>query len=328
MILIISKEKLEISTEEIIDWIDHFGGKFVRINGDEFSRNGNLDISLINSELKIKYKDFEIPLNEIDIVWYRRWHDRNYETIFNNSEIDYSIIDQLILYQSSNDKILKELLFHHLDKKKWLSHPSNSSLNKIEVLIEASKVGLQIPITKICSSKEELFKFYCTHKEIISKDLHNPLFFDDNSFYYSSITNKISKNKILKLPKHFSASLFQKLVIKKYEIRTFYLDKKCYSMAIFSQNDKQTKIDFRNYNDEKPNRYVPYNLPLEIDQKIIKLMQNLNLITGSVDLIKDIDGNYIFLEINPVGQFGMVSEPCNYYLEKIIAEYLTNKNNE
>ena len=93
-------------------------------------------------------------------------------------------------------------------------------------------------------------------------------------------------------------------------------------MAIFSQNDKQTKIDFRNYNDDRPNRYVPYLLPVSIEKKITKLMQKLNLTTGSVDLIKDIKGNYVFLEINPVGQFGMVSGPCNYYLEKRIAEFL------
>ena len=99
-------------------------------------------------------------------------------------------------------------------------------------------------------------------------------------------------------------------------------------MAIFSQNDKQTKVDFRNYNDNKPNRYVPYVLPKNIELKITQLMQKLDLNTGSVDLIKNHDGNYVFLEINPVGQFGMVSEPCNYYLEKIIAEYLINKKDE
>jgi hypothetical protein len=30
----------------------------------------------------------------------------------------------------------------------------------------------------------------------------------------------------------------------------------------------------------------------------------------------------VFLEVNPTGQYGMVSDPCNYYLDKKIAEYL------
>jgi ATP-GRASP peptide maturase of grasp-with-spasm system len=291
-----------------------------------FSETTNsLEIELINSKLKIKYKKFEIQPEEINCIWYRRWSDRNYKHFFQNPDIGLPIIDKLTNYQSSNKKELKNILVHYLKDKNWLSHPSNSSLNKLIVLTEASKLGLQIPDTKICSSKNVLINFFNTHKEIISKDLHNTLAFNDDSNFYNSVTKKVSKNFISKLPRNFTPSLFQKLIKKKYEIRSFYLDKTCYSMAIFSQNDNQTKVDFRNYNEDKPNRYVPYILPKNIELKITQLMQKLDLNTGSIDLIKDLDGNYVFLEINPVGQFGMVSEPCNYYLEKIIAEYLINK---
>ncbi len=48
-------------------------------------------------------------------------------------------------------------------------------------------------------------------------------------------------------------------------------------------------------------------------------MQDLNLNCGSVDLIKDKDGNYIFLEVNPNGQYGMVDAPCNFNLNEKIA---------
>lgn len=33
-------------------------------------------------------------------------------------------------------------------------------------------------------------------------------------------------------------------------------------------------------------------------------------------------GEYIFLEINPVGQFTFIGHPCNYYLEKELADQL------
>ena len=51
-------------------------------------------------------------------------------------------------------------------------------------------------------------------------------------------------------------------------------------------------------------------------------MKYVNLNTGSIDMIVTKENEYIFLEVNPVGQFGMVSQPCNYYLEKKITEYL------
>ena len=95
-------------------------------------------------------------------------------------------------------------------------------------------------------------------------------------------------------------------------------------MAIFSQKDNQTEIDFRRYNLKKPNRTVPYQIPLSLEKKIIKLMTMLEFNTGSLDFIVDKEDNYYFLEINPSGQFGMVSLPCNYYLEKQMAIELMN----
>ncbi|MCC6180667.1 MAG: hypothetical protein IT237_02420 [Bacteroidia bacterium] len=85
---------------------------------------------------------------------------------------------------------------------------------------------------------------------------------------------------------------------------------------------EQTEIDFRKYNSEFPNRTVPYELPSEVKQKILNLMKLADLNCASLDLILDEQLNHIFLEINPVGQFGMTSRPCNYYLEKVIANTL------
>jgi len=101
-------------------------------------------------------------------------------------------------------------------------------------------------------------------------------------------------------------------------------------MAIFSQNDEQTKTDFRVYNYDKPNRCVPFKLPVEIENKLNKLMKILDFESGSIDIIYGTDNNFYFLEINPIGQIGMVSYPCNYMLEKEIAReliHLSNKKN-
>jgi hypothetical protein len=58
-------------------------------------------------------------------------------------------------------------------------------------------------------------------------------------------------------------------------------------------------------------------------------MESINLNTGSLDFIKSSkDSNYYFLEVNPSGQFGMTSNPCNYNLHEKIANYLKTKLNE
>jgi glutathione synthase/RimK-type ligase-like ATP-grasp enzyme len=126
--------------------------------------------------------------------------------------------------------------------------------------------------------------------------------------------------------KQFIPSLIQEKIEKKYEIRIFYIDGETYTIAIFSSTNKRTSIDFRKYDFNKPNRMVPYILPEDIYDKIKLLMKKLNLSTGSIDMIKNED-NYYFLEINPIGQLGMVSYCGNFYLEKKIAKFLINKSN-
>src|SRR5690606_30626160 len=107
-----------------------------------------------------------------------------------------------------------------------------------------------------------------------------------------------------------------------YDVRVFYLDGACYAMAIFSQAERRTAADFRRYDPRRPTRFVPYSLAPELEQRLTGLMQTLGLDTGSIDLVRTVDGRDVFLEVNPNGQFGMVSGPCNYGLERRIAEHL------
>ena len=53
-------------------------------------------------------------------------------------------------------------------------------------------------------------------------------------------------------------------------------------------------------------------------------MQKLDMNSGSIDMVVTKDKRYVFLEVNPIGQFKQVSYPCNYYLEKEVAKYLSN----
>lgn len=90
---------------------------------------------------------------------------------------------------------------------------------------------------------------------------------------------------------------------------------------MFSQNNDSSKIDFRNYS-KKPARRIPFELPEEIKKRTDHLMKTIGLNSGSIDMILTPDNEFYFLEVNPVGQFGMTSIPCNYKLEEIIASKL------
>jgi ATP-GRASP peptide maturase of grasp-with-spasm system len=201
----------------------------------------------------------------------------------------------------------------------WI--PDSTPINKLKVLLKAKEMGFNIPETYICSTKVELAAILLQHSSLITKSIGDLLPINNNKKFINFLTKEITNEVLENLPDTFFPSLFQKKIDKEYEIRTFYFFGKCYSMAIFSQSDTTTAVDFRYYNDEKPNRTVPYTLPSRIEKKIVKLMNHLNLNTGSIDLMKNNLG-YYFLEVNPTGQFGMTEYPCNYPLAKLVAQKL------
>lgn len=322
MIAILSKRDMELSTEQVLDWLEVLEADFVRINGRDILQS--FSYSLNNERITNK-----LMPSDVNICWFRRWSDEDHlPDLVMKGDCSESNLITLYSHLKGEAAVINKSIFASLKNKKWLSSQSEISLSKIEMLQAAVESGLKTPKTLITTSKLELCEFFKENEEkVISKCISDGPFFYSNEEFLSLKTVQVNQELIDQLPAQFFVSLFQEMVDKTYELRVFYLDGKFYPMAIFSQLDDQTAVDFRNYNLGKPNRTVPYNLPMEIELKLQKLMNNLKMTTGSIDMIRSTSGEYIFLEVNPVGQFGMTSSPCNYFLEKKIAQYLIANDN-
>jgi glutathione synthase/RimK-type ligase-like ATP-grasp enzyme len=159
---------------------------------------------------------------------------------------------------------------------------------------------------------------------VITKPMSNVISIHKKDSFYRTYTSRVTQNNI---NQNFLVSLFQQEIKKELEIRVFYLDQKCYAIAMLSQFDTQTSIDYRNYNYTHPNRFEFYSIPKELHEKIKLFMNHFNLQSGSLDFILDKQGEYIFLEVNPSGQYGLFNA-CNIYPDKLIAEYLLKKHYE
>lgn len=320
MILILSTPT-DLDTQNVIDWLSHYNALFFRLN-DEDLMNGIVEFHydiFDESEAFFLQDNRKVFLKDITIVWFRKFGFlKSYEEVFNQRS-------DLARYLYSEFGVIRSIIFNLLEDKKWLYKKQNMP-SKLEVLKAANYFDLNIPKTKIISDKRTLDKFLEENNEnILTKSLGEGKHINYDNGNYPFFTKKIENTK--GVSNYFSPTLFQNYIDKILEIRSFYLDGDFYSMAIFSQNNIKTKIDFRSYDVENPTRYVPYILPNEIEVKIDNLMRKLGLNTGSIDIIYAIDDEYYFLEVNPAGQFGMTSTPCNYNLHKKIAEYLHKNSN-
>jgi ATP-GRASP peptide maturase of grasp-with-spasm system len=331
---IIFSEIEDQSTNYIIDWFLYYNVNYFRDNGND-EESSFFDLNKFDYHLDINNgtyfvrneNEFIQEGRRVNSVWYRRYYngvaDFNLKQgIAKNKAIPLEMFKNNLKHHNLK---FKNLILEFLNKNsKIIGSYDNNNLNKGIVLVEAKKVGFTIPNSIITNSKKELSIFFSNNNnKIITKSLYEVIVFASKNFSNISLTSLITDLK--KIPDEFSPSLFQSYIEKEYEIRTFYLHGDCFSMAIFSQNNSKTRVDFRNYDNEKMNRMVPFKLHKSVELKIKKLMKTLNLNTGSIDLMKSADGKYYFLEINPSGQFDFVSKSCNYNLELKIAKYLMNE---
>jgi len=319
----------DVSTNQVVAWLNNENANWKRFNGEDIDEKGNtvkIDIDSNQEQSLVINNDF-LNLGLVKVIWNRRTHGftKIKNEVFGNkvkNEIGVGEITKL------HALLKREILgIHNFIQKKidgfWLDHPIDEKLNKMCVLELAKEIGLNIPHTLITNSKKELKAFLNRKIRVITKPVSEVDGFKIEDDLFMMYTASINEGFINEMNQEiFFPCLFQELIEKLYEIRTFYLEGQCFSMAIFSQLDQQTKIDFRAYNHKKWNRMIPFKLPVAMEEKIDKLMKQLGLKHGSIDLIKSVNGQYYFLEVNPVGQFGMVSHPCNYYLHEKIAQTL------
>ncbi|MBW8877231.1 MAG: grasp-with-spasm system ATP-grasp peptide maturase [Acidobacteria bacterium] len=332
MILILSQSSMEPTTEEVMDWLEALGESCVRLNGEDVDGGAALRFRVEDdtADLAFEVGGAELPLSSAEAVWFRRWlHERRAEmasSLLAEPAADTLRLDfELRRHLTLESRKLSDFVFSRLAGLPWLSHPHRASLNKLDTLTRAARAGFLTPATLVTTEREALRRFCAAHGTVITKPAGEVDMFLDGERSHFLFTTALDLAAVDALPERFAPSLFQEKVDKDYELRIFYLAGECHAMAIFSQTDPQTQTDFRHYNRERPNRMVPYRLSPPTEERIHRLMADLGLETGSLDLLQGRDGREVFLEINPVGQFGMVSKPCNYGLEKKVAQLLMRK---
>lgn len=300
--IVISTVLADQSSSDVLDWL--FDKKVIRVNNDNVAHELLSSVSQINFEDSFGIKS----------IWFRKG-GYNQALAFSNPQITKYATEELYS--------LSGMFYTKTRSTITLGTTEFMLINKLAVLATFKNCGLEIPPTLLTTKKFELLKFIDEHKSVIVKSLSEGLRFQQNGEYFKIYTEKLLSGFIENLEETFFPSLFQKQINRHFEIRSFYLSEKIFSMAIFTP--EESEIDHRIHIQNRNARMIPYQLPKVIEDKMISAMKLLDLDTGSFDIIKDIVGNYVFLEVNPSGQFGGLSNQCNYYLEREIANYLTNE---
>jgi len=308
MILLISVDN-DTMTDEICSWLSYQNKEFVRLNENQHITKVFFDFA--NNIFKISVNDVEYKLDDFQSVFYR------------NGGIFYNLIDgeidsNLITFYNAELKSVTEFICYYLKVKgtKIFGNLFTKEVNKLEVLFLAKSLGLLIPDTYILSELKEIRKLDKSQRYITKavSEVH-PIFAENE--LYLNYTREINLNDLGNKNPNIVPSLIQKRINSSYEIRIFFFEKKIWAIATFDFSDS---VDIRNIKD-KNKKYLPYQLPFNMQRKIHKLAKILSLQCGTIDLLKR-DNEYYFLEVNPLGQFHQVSYYGNFQIEKYIADLL------
>ncbi|MEI6766233.1 MAG: grasp-with-spasm system ATP-grasp peptide maturase [Bacteroidota bacterium] len=313
---------------EVRSWVQHFGKEcvFLKANRD-FVQIEEINLNNDINEIRLSVRDRSFTINEINSIWYRggliEVKDYYYEPSSILKRVDFK--DHLNYYLTAHSQSKLAILQYAFKNIKTLGENAVGGFNKVTAMINAKKAGLSIPDTIVTGQRKRLQAF-SKLKSVIIKNLDVVFDYTDeiSKDWYMAYTAPLNDEQICELPDFFGLTLCEEKIEKLFEIRVFYLAGKCYAMAILSQSNTKTELDYRKYDRAKMNRVMAYNLPKDVIEKVGCFMTLCNLNTGSIDFIMNKNLEYIFLEVNPVGQFGNLSDECNYNLSREIAQYLVN----
>lgn len=320
MILIFSN-KGDYDTNTVVKWINHYGGEFIRINtGDRFRIR---QIDMQTEDIVIESQNQQFNLKDIRTVWYRRGAFLDLAAMPEGYVLQTPELEGMgdMLEQNLLDeyKTYSRYLKYVMEQKRCLTRFTDSEVNKLIVLSMARQLGLQVPDSWIATENDQITDI-SPEFDLITKSVSSGIYHHTPTRGYYTYTESVSPATLEASHPTYFPTLVQRKVRKRIELRIFFLEDQFYPMAIFSQFHNLSSVD--NRKGAAYNRWVPYQLPTDIQDKLHALMQQLGFLTGSIDLLVTEEEEYIFLEVNPVGQIGMTSYPCNYQLHQKIAQWL------
>ena len=202
----------------------------------------------------------------------------------------------------------------------WVCHPHKLQRADIKALqlAEASKAGLKTPRTLISNRPARAAAFIdrlvgteCAIKPLI------PLGVQNEEGYRLPLTTTLPKGHPLDSVS-LAPTIFQPYVDKEAELRCVVIGENIFSARIDSQANENTRKDWRG----GEYQLEPFSLPEQVEESILRLMDSFGINFASLDMILTPEGEFVFLELNPNGQWLWLENKLGLPLVESMADLL------
>src|SRR5690606_19022389 len=254
-----------------------------------------------------------IDLARVGAVWHRRISPMTF---------DESLTDptgRLFAWSEANEALLG--LWYSLHCY-WMNPPWADEVGqrKVRQLQLARSLGLPVPETLITNDPARARDFVASHAPggVVRKAFRNIA----EAPRETSVVSEADLRLIDTV--RFAPVIFQRFVPADLDLRVTYVDGELFPAAIRSRPEYQT--DYRLGVGHA--QVLPYELPDDVAARLRCLMDALDLRFGGIDMRVTPEGEHVFLEVNPAGEYLFVTERTGQPVPQAIAAALEQHDRE
>jgi len=282
----------------------------------ELSLSARVRGSQLHRSLAVDGRSYDLA--EVSAVWTRRPGRPNAP-----ASIDEPSVRELVTQEA-------DLLVHDVWETLEVLHvPALAAVVrraglKLRQLQLAAAAGFAIPDTAVGNDPADLRALYERHTMIVTKRVGSgPLgATPDRQATAGRPTRPVRPRDLLYADDvRLCPVVVQQYIPKSLELRVTVVGHDVFAVAIDSQRSARTRHDWRHY-DQRTTAMWAFDLPDEIAERCRALVRRLGLTYGALDLILTPTGRYVFLELNPNGQYLWTEQESGLPISQALATML------
>ena len=292
------------------------GAHPIRFNTDLFPSSVKL-VSRVGNEHLVTETGEQVSAAEVRAVWARKlWPPR----------MAQDLDDRYRAMCVGESMAALEGFLDALHDARWVNdlQCQRAAENKQRQLRLAARAGLRVPRTLVTNDAAAAREFFAeTDGEMVAKLLRPISVSMDavDSFVY---TNRVREDDLVgaETLRH-CPMVFQELIPKAYELRVAWVAGQIFAGVLDASGTSRGQTDWRRVAPEECCWQVG-QVPAEVASGLQVLMSELGLVFGAIDLICTPAGEYVFLEVNPSGEWGMLERDLGLPISEAIADALVS----
>ena len=313
--ILLVTEQFDPTTDNLLQVLRGRGCPILRWNLDRYPNASSLTyrFSAQGFDTVISADGRFASSDDIESVWYRASRARGVPDSLNTEEREFATREA--------DAVLNSLAA--VTHWNWINDPrcDREAARKPGQLAIAQRLGLRIPRTVITNDPKTVkeFREQCAGMTVY-KSLSPAMNLAPGRMLYTSPLTEETLSRIDLIQD--SPGIFQELVPKDYEVRLTVVGESMFAARILSQQSERAKLDWR---------IAPYDLkheeiqlPGDVREKVCAFMAECGLVYSCLDFVVTPEGQYVFLESNPRGQYLWIEEFTGMPITDAIADALMN----